>query len=148
MKRIVAPRSAQQGGLMVEVLVSVLLLSVSVLGLVRVLGTSLQDSGDLQYRSEAAAIADGIVGRMWVDRAALDSYVTDEPLALPQLPGGASRVTRNGNIVTVAISWQAPGAPGRSQHLVSATLAANSDPVGVPGEEEGEEVESESEEVP
>jgi type IV pilus assembly protein PilV len=110
---------------MVEVLVSVLLLSVSVLGLVRVLGTSLQDSGDLQYRSEAATLADEMVGRMWVDRASLDSYVGSN-VALPRLPNGTRTITRAGDVVTVTVNWQAPGAPGPSQHQVTATLAANS----------------------
>jgi type IV pilus assembly protein PilV len=110
---------------MVEVLISVLLLSVSVLGLVRALGTSLQDSGDLQYRSEAAALADELVGRMWVDRASLDSYVAAN-VAVPRLPSGTRTITRAGDVMTVTINWQAPGAPGPSQHQVTATLTANS----------------------
>lgn len=105
---------------------SVLLLSVSVLGLVRVLGTSLQDSGDLQYRSEAAALADDIIGRMWVDRANLDSYDTgDVPETLPQLPNGTRSILVNGGVVEVTVTWQAPGSPGPSRHEVSATLTTN-----------------------
>lgn len=118
--------NGQKGGLMVEVLVSVLLLSVSVLGLVRVLGTSLQDSGDLQYRSEASALADDIIGRMWVDRANLDAYDTEDvPETLAQLPNGTRSIAVDDGVVTVTVTWQAPGSPAPSRHEVSATLTTN-----------------------
>ena len=117
-------RSRQRGSMMIEVLVSVILLSVSILGLVRVLATSVQDSGELEYRSVAAALADETIGRMWVDRTNLAAYaVVDEALA--QLPNGLRTITVNGNVVTVNVRWQAPGQPAQSNHQVSATLAAN-----------------------
>ena len=110
--------------MMIEVLVSVVLLSVSILGLVRVLATSVQDSGELEYRSVAAALADETIGRMWVDRTNLAAYaVVDE--ALVQLPNGLRTITVNGNVVTVNVRWQAPSQPTQSNHQVSATLAAN-----------------------
>src|SRR5690606_15072024 len=113
-----------------EVLVSVLLLSVSVLGLVRVLGASLQDSGDLQYRSEGAAIADDIIGPRWVDRAngAADETGCNEAEDwedLPRLPGGGRWVCVSGDVARVRIRWQAPGSPAASLHEVSATLMSN-----------------------
>lgn len=130
----------QRGGLMVEVLVSLLLLSVSILGLVRVLGTSLQDSGDLQYRSEAATLADDVIGRMWVDRTNFAAYETgceeDEEGEgwedLPRLPNGARRICVEDDVVTVSIRWQAPSAPSPSQYEVSATLMTNDDATAPP----------------
>jgi type IV pilus assembly protein PilV len=117
-------RHTQRGSLMVEVLVSVVLLSISVLGLVRVLGNSVQDSGEIEYRSVASTLADESLGRMWIDRANLAAHaVKDE--ALTQLPNGKRTITVAGNIVTVAISWQAPGSASAHQHQVSATIAGN-----------------------
>ena len=120
-----APRGRKQrGATMVEVLVSVVLLSISVLGLVRVLGNSVQDSGEIQYRSVAATLADESLGRMWIDRANLAGHVvTDE--ALTQLPNGKRTITVNGNVVTVSVSWQAPGSASAHQHKISATIAGN-----------------------
>jgi len=109
---------------MVEVLVSVVLLSISVLGLVRVLGNAVQDSGEIEYRSVAATLADESIGRMWIDRANLAGHaVTDETLT--QLPSGKRTITVNGNVVTVVISWQAPGGASAHQHQVSATITGN-----------------------
>jgi Tfp pilus assembly protein PilV len=110
---------------MVEVLVSVVLLSVSILGLVRVLGNAVQDSGEIEYRSVASAMADESIARMWMDRANLAKYeVADEDVS-KQLPGGKRTITVAGNVVTVSIQWQAPGAPSAHKHEVAATIAAN-----------------------
>jgi type IV pilus assembly protein PilV len=117
--------SDQRGSMMIEVLVSVVLLSVSILGLVRVLGQSVKDSGDLEYRSVASTMADELVGRMWVDRANIATYATTDPEALAELPNGTRMVTVAGNVVTVTIGWQAPGAASASQYQVAATLAVN-----------------------
>ena len=108
---------------MVEVLVSVVLLSVSVLGLVRILGQSVKDSGELEYRSVASALAEQIIGRMWVDPNNLASYAGADQ-ATPELPNGTRTVTVNGNLVTITINWQAPGASA-SRYQISATLARN-----------------------
>jgi hypothetical protein len=48
--------------------------------------------------------------------------VADE--AVPELPGGTRTVEVDGNVVTVTINWQLPGAPAR-KHVVVATLASN-----------------------
>jgi type IV pilus assembly protein PilV len=109
---------------MVEVMVSVVLFSVGVIGLMRVLGTAVQDTGSLQYRATAATVADTLIGRMWVDRGNLPAYVT-AGTAVPELPNGQSVVTVVGNVVTVSIRWQAPGAAQTSNHQVTATIVGN-----------------------
>jgi type IV pilus assembly protein PilV len=119
-----APRALQRGSMMIEVLVSVVLLSISVLGLVRILGQSVKDSGELEYRSAASTSADQLIGRMWVDQDNLASYVTATPEAIADLPNGTRTVAVNGNIVTVTINWQAPGASA-SQYQMSASLTRN-----------------------
>jgi type IV pilus assembly protein PilV len=116
--------SIQRGSTMVEVLVSVVLLSISILGLVRVLGNSVRDSGELEYRSVASTLADESIGHMWVDRANLATYaVLDEPVT--QLPNGKRTIAVAGNVVTVTVSWQMPGSTAVRQHQVSATIAGN-----------------------
>jgi type IV pilus assembly protein PilV len=122
--RIVSHRRTQVGSVLIEVLVSVVLLSVSVLGLVRVLGSAVQNSGEIEYRTVAAAMADESVARMWIDRSNLAGHVvTDEALA--QLPDGKRTITVNGNVVVVTISWQAPGDAAAHQHQISATITGN-----------------------
>jgi type IV pilus assembly protein PilV len=109
---------------MVEVMVSVLLFSIGVVGLLRVLGTAVQDTGALEYRATAATLADSAIGRMWVDRNNLAAYVTTGT-AVPELPNGSRVVTVAGNVVTVQILWQAPGATAPSSHQVTATIVGN-----------------------
>lgn len=116
-------RGLDRGSALVEVLVSVLLFSLGIIGLVRLLGAAVKDSGEVQYRAQAATIADAQIGRMWVDRANLASHVV-AGAALAELPSGTRTVAVNGNVVTVTIGWQPPGAPAHN-HVVVATLAGN-----------------------
>lgn len=123
-KRPLLRRSSQQGSMMIEVLVSVLLLSVSILGLVRVLGNSMQDSGELEYRSVAATVADESIARIWVaDRTNMEDLEVDSQ-DVPQLPNGAQSIEVEDNVVTVTVSWRAPDGPTRT-HQVVATIAGN-----------------------
>lgn len=117
------PRQPDRGSALVEVLVSVLLFSVGILALVRLLGTAVKDAGEIEYRAQAATLADEQIGRMWVDRANLGSYVVANA-ALADLPSGTRTVAVNANVVTVTIGWQPPGAPAHN-HVVVATLAGN-----------------------
>jgi type IV pilus assembly protein PilV len=112
-----------RGSALVEVLVSVLLFSIGIVALVRLLGTAVKDTGEIEYRAQATAIADEQIGRMWVDRGNLADYEVDAA-ALAELPGGTRTVDVNGNVVSVTIGWQAPGGPRRN-HVVVATLAGN-----------------------
>jgi len=114
--------------MMIEVLVSVVLLSVSVLGLVRVLGQTMKDAGQLEYRSVASTMANETIARMWVmDPASLSTYATTMTGSVSTpLPGSTRTVTVNGNVVTITITWQVPGASTTSQYTISATLAKNS----------------------
>lgn len=114
----------ERGATLVEVLVAMLLFSVGVIGLLRSLGSAVQDTGAIQYRATAAALADNHLGRMWVDRNNLATYVVANA-AVPELPNGSRTVTLAGNVVTVNISWQAPGALVASNHQVVATIATN-----------------------
>lgn len=126
-RRIAQRGSTQRGSMMVEVLISVVLLSISVLGLVRILGQSVKDSGELGYRSVASAMADETIGHMWVmDPANLATYATSVTGDIgTALPNGTRTVTVNGNIVSVTITWQAPSAATASNYQISATLARN-----------------------
>lgn len=117
-------RSKQRGSAMIEVLVSMLLFSIGVLGLVRALGVAVRNSGEVEYRAIAATVADETIGRMWVDRANLADYAVADAEA-PQLPGGTQTVAVDGNVVTVTVNWLPPGAASERVHAVAATIAGN-----------------------
>lgn len=68
-------RPAKQGGMMLlEALLGILLFSIGILGLIGLQGVSIKNTTEARYRSEAAYLANQIVGRMWVDRSNLASY--------------------------------------------------------------------------
>ncbi len=116
-------RRSMRGSTLVEVLVSVLLFAIGIAGLLRLLGTAVKDAGEIEFRSQAVAIADEQIGRMWADLENIADYA--EPgVAVPELPGGTRTVEIDGNVVTVTIGWQLPGADARN-HVVVATLATN-----------------------
>ncbi len=116
-------RRFERGSALIEVLVSVLLFSVGIVGLVRLLGNAVKDTGEIEYRAQAAALADEQIGLVWADRTDLTTYaVVDDPV--PELPNGTRTVAVNGNVVTVTMNWQPPGAPARS-HVVVATVVSN-----------------------
>jgi len=109
---------------MIEVLISMLLFSIAVLGLVRVLAIAVRDAGEVEYRAIAATLADETIGRMWVDRGNLASYVvTDADVS--QLPGGTQTVEVDGNVVTITVNWLPPGAVDPRAHSVAATITGN-----------------------
>jgi Tfp pilus assembly protein PilV len=121
-KKIRPGRRRQQGGsTLVEVLISVLLFSLAVIGLLRALGLAMRDSGDIEYRSVASTLADERLGRMWVDRTNLPAYA-EVGTVVPEMPNGSRTITVNGNVVTVEIDWQPPGAADVRNHRVSATI--------------------------
>lgn len=115
----------QQGGAtLLEILVSVLILSLGILALVGLQARSITAAGDAKHRVEATNYADQVVGQMWADRANLLNYPTfaapaaaawqlQVANALPGPGAGAIAVTPdpNGNLVTVTVSWTPPGLP-------------------------------------
>ena len=115
---------AQGGSALVEAMVAVLLFSIGIVALLRVLGISVKDAGDVEYRAIAATVADETIGQMWLDRANLANYVETDA-AIDDLPGGTRTVAVAGNVVTVTINWQPPGADRVRTHTLTATLAAN-----------------------
>lgn len=113
----------QQGIVLIEALVAVLLFSMGVLALVGLQATMMKNTGDAELRSEASYIAQQRLGIIWSDPNNLAAYA--EPASAPTnisnlLPNGTRSVAVSGTSVTVTINWQLPG---KEQHHL--TAAAN-----------------------
>ena len=65
---------SQAGMMLIEVLVSILIFAVAVLGLVGLQGNVIRTVRDSDYRARASFFADQIVGQMWVDRFNVPTY--------------------------------------------------------------------------
>jgi len=64
----------QQGASLLEALVAIFIFSIGILALVSLQATSIKNSIDAKYRSDASYLVNQIISQMWVDRANIDSY--------------------------------------------------------------------------
>ena len=115
----------KQGGFsLIEVLIAILIFSIGVLALIALQVTSVRQSSNAKYRSEAALLVNRLIGEMWVsDRVTTTmqtnfntggaGYTTWAGAVQAQLPGatGANAptvVVANDGQVTVNVFWKAP----------------------------------------
>lgn len=111
-------RAHRQGGAtLIEVLVSLLIFSLGVLGMVAMQAKSVAYSVDAEDRSRAAALVSQLVADMWIEGTnapstltAWKSRVSDATVSgLANGEGSTSSSTANGvTTTTITISWQAP----------------------------------------
>ena len=132
-----ARRSRQDGVMLLEALIGILIFSIGILALLGMQATAMRATVDAKYRSEAAFLANEIIGIMWVDRANLTSYggtgcasyaqcnawLTRAQGLLPNATGAnAPTITIAGQQATVTIFWQRPGDTAVSQHTAVAQI--------------------------
>lgn len=119
--RAKTPRS--RGYVLIEVLVSILIFTIGVLGLVSIQSQSVKVAQEAKLRADAVFAANEILGKMWVDRANLASYAGNTTIAA--LPSGNANVAVSGAVVTVTITWRPPGTSADRQFVNVATLVGN-----------------------
>ncbi len=113
------------GVAMIEVLISVLLLAVGIMGLVTMQASMSQNATQAKLRSEASFLATQLMGQMWVDVGNLNKYqVTggacndtshvactawSNQIASILPSGSANVVVDADNNVTIRLTWTLPG---------------------------------------
>jgi type IV pilus assembly protein PilV len=121
------PRNAK-GVSLVEVLISLVLLAIGLLGTASLMSASLKNTNTAYYRSQATFLADDILDRMRANAAVASQYAINDSAitsATPpnsmaafdcneliatlaaEIPGGIGTVRITGDVVTVEISWDA-----------------------------------------
>jgi type IV pilus assembly protein PilV len=135
----------QRGALLVEALVAIVVFSVGVLGNVALHAQAMRHVGEAHYRSEAAALAQSVLARMWAeDPAGLAARYGDghgtgydafaglaRRLPGAQLSGNAPEVrieagpSAASRRVTVVLRWQAPGESAPHRHATTAIMGGN-----------------------
>lgn len=127
---------AESGIALIEVLVSVLLLSLGVLSLIGLQANMAANLSDAKYRAEAAFLADELLGQMWVDQSNLLSYSVSSGACTQsyatcsdwldrvrqRLPDGNASVLLNGTAVTITVTWQTPGVGMPHNYVLSASV--------------------------
>ena len=127
----------QQGVMLLEALIGILIFSVGILALIGMQATAMRATIDAKYRSEASFLANEIVGLMWVsDKANLAVFATSpgSPATCPGAPvcawiarveqllpnatgANAPEIAIATNEVTVTVRWKAPGDAQASNHV-------------------------------
>jgi type IV pilus assembly protein PilV len=138
MKRANA-QSKQQGVMLLEALVGILIFSIGILAMLGMQAVGMRNTIDSKYRSEAAYLANQIVGTMWVDRANIASYddagagnarrtawVSKVVATLPQDPADptitAPSISIAGRQATIIVRWERPGETTVSSYSVVAQI--------------------------
>jgi type IV pilus assembly protein PilV len=100
--------SAQQGIVLVEAMVAVLLFSVGVLAVVGLQASMVNNTTDAKFRADAAYIAQQNIGTMWGDQANISSRLGTTSIASNVLPAGKLNIAQSGSQITVTVGWTAP----------------------------------------
>jgi type IV pilus assembly protein PilV len=122
MKNIADKRARTQGGVaLLEVLVSILLFSLGILGLIGLQARAISTSIDSEDRNRAALLANEVASSMWMNRSAtvpagvLTAWQTRVGAATEGgLPGGLGSVTPVAgvpNSADIRITWRPPSRP-------------------------------------
>ncbi|MDM0014130.1 type IV pilus modification protein PilV [Variovorax sp. J22P168] len=120
------PASGQRGVAMIEVLISVLLFSLGILGLIGLQARAVSLSVDAEDRNRAALLANEIVTQMWLHKTvSLDEDITkpwEDRVKDPKtggLPSGNPTITVTGKQADIEIKWSAPNQDGKESQLTT-----------------------------
>ena len=118
-----APAGAQQGVMLIEALVAILIFTLGIVALMGLQANSLAQMSAAKYRTDASYLVNQIMGKMWVDQGNLASYPAAgyigrqgwDALVASTLPQGKGTITVSGlpplQKVSVAITWKMPEDP-------------------------------------
>lgn len=99
----------QQGIVLLEALIAILIFSFGILALVGLQAAMLKNTDDAKYRSEASYIAQQQLGFMWANPNNLGTFVGTTDISA-RLPNGSIVIAQPATSrVSITVSWQVPG---------------------------------------
>lgn len=145
-------RAQQRGMMLIESLISLVVFSIGVLGLVTLQAQSIRHVSDTQYRGEAIFLANSLASQMWGDdrTSSNPAYLASNyghasngagyrvfAEAARSLPGAglsanapqvsvADGPTTSSKVVTITVFWQLPGEPSPHNYSTTAVIGRNS----------------------
>jgi type IV pilus assembly protein PilV len=112
-----APRRFQDGVMLLEALIAILIFSLGILAIIGLQAQSVRNSAEAKYRADASFLANQIIGRMWADRANLSLYA-HRPAGAVCAPSGADSNHANVTEWLASVSNTLPGATAARQSIV------------------------------
>lgn len=129
-KSQVSTSKAQQGVMLLEALIAILLFSIGIVAVMGMQAASISQVTQSKFRTDASYLANQIIGRMWVDQVNLNTYTSagspgrlawDNTVAAT-LPLGTGEITRVGNQMTVTVRWRMPEETRSHQFIAVANI--------------------------
>jgi type IV pilus assembly protein PilV len=91
-KRFAKGKTAQQGVVLLEALIAILLFSMGVLALVGLQGAMIKNTSDANFRAQASFIAQQKIGMIWADPANAINYLVASAV-VSSLPSGTLTIS-------------------------------------------------------
>jgi type IV pilus assembly protein PilV len=110
--RIFPSESSQQGVVLLETLISILIFSMAILAIIGLQAAMVKNTTEAKSRADASYIAQQRIGTMWADPANADAYIETNTDISELLPGGLRSVAAIAGApgqYQITITWQAPG---------------------------------------
>lgn len=101
--------SLQQGVVLVEAMIAILIFSMGVLAIVGLQAAMLKNTSESKFRADASYIAQQRIGTMWSDPDNLATYLENNTNIATLLPNGTRTTAQSGVEYTVTVTWQQPG---------------------------------------
>src|SRR3989337_238276 len=95
------PASTQQGVVLIEALVAILLFSVGVIAVAGLQATMVKNTSESKFRADAAYVAQRNIGELWVRPDSLPGDGTAVSSVVDTLPNGEIEIARAGSRFTV-----------------------------------------------
>jgi type IV pilus assembly protein PilV len=125
MHKTLPVRSAQQGAVLLEAMIAILIFSMGVLAIVGLQAAMIKNTADSKYRADASYIAQKMIGRIWSAPDTLPADPSTTVTAITDLlPGGSISITRAGAQFTATVTWQQPGAAEVQHNFTTTALIA------------------------
>lgn len=107
---------SQQGVVLLESLIAVLIFSLGVLGIVGLQAAMIKNTSEAKYRAEASYLAQQRIGLMWADPATPPADIDTAVDVSARLPAGTRTVTQPvaGGPFVITVRWQQPGEPAHN----------------------------------
>lgn len=113
-------KSTQQGVVLIEALVAILLFSIGVLAVAGLQAAMIKNTSDSKFRADASYIAQQNIGQLWISPDTLPLDGSSSVSNTTDLPNGTIVISRLGVQYTVTVNWQQPG---QAQHSFTTTAS-------------------------
>jgi type IV pilus assembly protein PilV len=142
MESMTTTRKSQQGVMLIEALIGILIFSLGILAIMGLQAAAIKNTIEAKYRTEASFLTNRLIAEMWTECGVtctnLSSFDTgsgtnpkmtnwrnEVAAKLPGIVVGAANsptVTVAGNTVTVTVFWIMPGADATKRQFRSIAL--------------------------